>query len=105
MITSFCRSWMTRAAALGSILSISLPSLVHVAEPVARNLHPHAIDGRRSRDVHRAPVVVAPVDVAGALRHLDPPEMLAVRADDPDAVGAGDVDVSLLIGLHPVDEA
>src|SRR3982074_356307 len=104
MITSFCRSWMTMAAFLGSIRSIS-PPLVHVAESVARNLHPHAVDGGRGRDVERAPVVAAPVDVADAFRHLDRAEVLAVRAEDPDAVGAGDVDVSLFVDLHPIDES
>src|SRR3982074_3679118 len=102
MITSFCRSWMTMAPALGSILSISPPLLVHVAEPVARDLHPHAVDGRRGRDVHGAPVVVAPIDVADALRHLDRAEMLAVRADDPDAVGTRGVDVPSPASLPPV---
>src|SRR5712691_1190519 len=104
MITSFWRSWITRAAEFGSMRSICLP-LVHVAEPVSRDLHPYAVDGGRGRDVERAPVVVAPVDVADALRHLDRAEMLTVRREDPDAVGAGDVDVALLVELHPVDEA
>src|SRR4029077_5148066 len=105
MITSFCKSWMTMAAALGLILSISPPPLVHVAESVARDLHPHAVHGRRGRDVQGAPVVVAPVDVAHAFGHLDRAEVLAVRTEDPDAVRAGDVDVSLLVDLHSVDEA
>src|SRR6266851_7867732 len=104
MITSFWRSWITRAAEFGSMRSICL-LLMHVAELVAGDLHPYAVDRGRGRDVERAPVVVAPVDVADALRHLDRAEMLAVRREDPDAVGAGDVDVALLVELHPVDEA
>src|SRR5438309_11703608 len=104
MITSFWRSWMISAADFGSIRSIRL-LLVHVAEPVAADLHAHAIDRRRGRDVHRLPVVAAPVQVAGALRDLDHAEVLAFGAEDPDAVRAGDVDVAPLVGLHPVDEA
>src|SRR5665213_4015548 len=91
MITSFCMSWMTRAADFGSIRSTfrllrwHQPS--HIAELVARDLRPYAVDGGRGRDEERAPVVVAPVDVADALRHLDRAEMLAVRAEHPDACG------------------
>src|SRR5438552_3200970 len=103
MITSFCMSWITRAAAFGSIRSISPPS-VHVAESVARNLHPHAIDRGRRGNEERAPAVLAPVDVADALRHRDRAQMLAVRAEHPNAAGAGDVDVAVLVELHPVDE-
>src|SRR5437764_12120875 len=70
MITSFCRSWMIRAADFGSIRSIRL-LLVHVAEPVAADLHPHPVDGGRRRDVQRLPVVVAPVGVADGRRKLE----------------------------------
>src|SRR4051812_16833483 len=102
MITSFCRSWMIIAADLGSIRSISL--LTHVAEPVARDLHAHAVDRRRGRDVQGLPVGVAPVQVADRLGHLDRAEVLALGREDQDAVGAGDVDVALLVELHAVDE-
>src|SRR5438132_8626831 len=104
MITSFWRSWMIRAADFGSIRSIRL-LLAHVAEPVAADLHPHAVDRRRGRDVEPLPVVVAPVQVPSALRYLNGAEVLALGAEDPDALGAGDVDVALLVRLHPVDEA
>src|SRR5262245_44620362 len=83
---------------------LPLPLLVHVAEPIAGDVHAHAVDGRRRRDVQRLPVVVAPVEVAGAFGDVDGPEMLALRAKDPNAPGPGDVDVAALVRLHAVDE-
>src|SRR5215210_484787 len=103
MITSFCRSWMIIAAVVESIRSNS-PLLGHVAEPVARDLHPHAVDRRRGRDVQRLPVVVAPVHVADGLGDLDRPEVLPLGREDHDASGAGDVDIAVLVELHAVDE-
>src|SRR5437667_4151278 len=82
----------------------SAPPSVHVAEPVAADLHPHAVDRGRGRDVEPAPVVAAPVDVADVLRHLDRAEMLAAAVEDPDALRPSDVDVAALVELHPVDE-
>src|SRR6476646_10661361 len=71
IITSFCRSWMTRAVVLGSMLSTLPPPLLHVAELVSCDLHPHAVDRGRGRDVQRPPVVVAPVQIADVLRDRD----------------------------------
>src|SRR5919206_4807544 len=93
IITSFCRSWTMSTARLGStstcsaIVSLTFPSSRHVAEPVARDLHPDPVQGRRARHVQVAPVVAAPVEVADVLRHLDHPEQLRVRADHPHAGG------------------
>src|SRR4051794_6276030 len=71
MMTSFCRSWITRAALFGSILSTSRLLLLHVAESIAADLHPHAVHGRGRRDEEVCPVVAAPVHVPDGLRDLD----------------------------------
>src|SRR5947209_2310298 len=82
MITSFWRSWMIIAAAPASIDSgLSFadtrpPSSVHVAEAVAADLQRDPVHRGGRRDVERAPVLAAPVEVADALRHLDDAELL-----------------------------
>src|SRR5919204_3127532 len=110
IITSFWRSWTIRTARPGSTstcsaISLTLSSSPHVAEPVARHLQPDPVQRRRARQVQVAPVVPAPVEVADVLRHLDHAEQLRLRADHPDAAGAGDVHVAALVALHPVRDA
>src|ERR687888_1682072 len=110
IITSFCKSWTINTARRGSTstcsaISLTLSSSPHVAEPVPRHLHPDPIQGRRARHVQVVPVVAAPVEVADVLGHLDHAELLRVGADHPHAARAGDVDVAVLVALHPVRDA
>src|SRR5256885_1371724 len=108
IITSFCRSCTTSAARAGSTLTCSLSltasSSGHVAEPVAPDLHPDPVKRGRGRHIEIAPVVAAPVEVADVLGHLDHAEVLALRADHPDAARPGDVDVASLVALHSVGD-
>src|SRR5256886_1366872 len=108
IITSFCRSCTTSAARAGSTLTCSLSltasSSGHVAEPVAPDLHPDPVKRGRARHIEIAPVVAAPVEIADVLGHLDHAEVLALRADHPDAARPGDVDVASLVALHSVGD-
>src|SRR5438105_9724956 len=107
IITSFCRSWTistARPASTSSRSSVSLTvsSSRHVAEPVARRLHPDPVQRRRAGHVELGPVIAAPVEIADVLRHFEHAEVLRLRADHPDAARPGHVDVAVLVALHPI---
>src|SRR6266850_770976 len=108
-ITSFWRSWMIRAARPGSrsmrSVSLTVSSSRHVAEPIAGHLHRDPVQRGRAGHVQVAPIVAAPVEVADVLRDLDDAQQLCVRTDHPDAAGTRDVDVAVLVALHPVRDS
>src|SRR4051794_11360635 len=101
-ITSFCRSWMMSAVRPGSRFTCS-PSVV--GERRGRHLGVDAVQRRGARDEEGLPVRAAPRQVADVLRDLDDAEVLAVRADHPDALRPGHPDVAALVALHPVRDA
>src|ERR1044071_3574846 len=107
MITSFCMSWISSAVRLGSSfsLALSISLLGHVGLAPRPDLRLECVQGRRARDEHRVPVGAAPGQVADVLRDPDRSEMLAVRADHPDAARAYDPDVALHVALHPVRDS
>src|SRR4051812_12844770 len=104
IITSFCRSWISIAVFFGfSFFSFAIASLLaHVRLAPRADLGLDRIQRRRARDEQGVPVGPTPREVARVLRDLDHAEVLAGRADHPDAAGAGDPDVALLVALHPV---
>src|SRR3954469_26065571 len=108
MMTSFCMSWMTSAVREASSRRrssvASLTRSPHVVESVSGDLALHAVHRGRRRDEQPVPVRAAPVDVAHVLGDVDRPEVAALGADHPDALGAGHVDVAALVELHAVDE-
>src|SRR6188472_411554 len=107
MITSFWRSWMSSAARAPSSCRgwvSSLKGSPHVVQAVARHVRVDAVHRRARRDEQPVPRGTAPVDVPHVLGNLDHAEVLALRAEDPDALRAGDPDVAALVELHAVDE-
>src|SRR5947207_15408011 len=63
----------------------------HVGQAITRDVHPHPIYRVVCRDVQRAPVLIAPVQVRRFIWDLDLPELAAARVEDPNAPRAGHV--------------
>src|SRR4051794_13684297 len=105
MITSFCMSWMISAVRCGSSArASSVTASPHVGEPVAGHRARDPVQGRAGGDEELVPARAAPVEVAHVLRHLDRPDVVAVRVEDAHAARAGHPDVAALVELHAVDE-
>src|SRR5215207_6193713 len=66
---------------------------------------PHPVERCAGGEIERPPISIAPGDVCRLLRHPDPAQQPAERVEDPDAAGAGAVDVPLAVHLHPVRAA
>src|SRR5262249_9360617 len=106
IITSFCRSWIRSAVRFGFSLSLAIRVLlVHVGLAAARDLRLHPVQRGRRRNEEPVPVGPSEGQVPHALGDPDDADVLTVRTEHPDALGAGDPDVPLLVALHPVDEA
>src|SRR3712207_5716150 len=64
-----------------------------------------AVERGARGEIEGLPVVLAPADVGGLLRDADAAEQLGEGAEDPDAAGAGAVDVPRAVELHAVGTA
>src|SRR5580704_10115826 len=70
-----------------------------------RREHPDLVDRRTRRNVERLAVVVAEADVGRLFGRPDGAAMLALGRDDPNAAGAGDINIALGVDPHAVGDA
>src|SRR5258707_128837 len=78
---------------------------IHVCNGIPANIHLDTVDRRRARAVKLIPLRAAPIQISSMFGHSEHAQMLSGRAQHPYASRARNIDISMLVAFHAVDDS